>query len=50
MHLLKMPQLFIRVGRNQYAPVDKPQPGQALYVWDDKLHKIVPYGTSEQTK
>lgn len=47
MHLLKQPQLFVRVGRNRYVPVERPWPGYDLYVWDDELQRIVPQRTTD---
>lgn len=40
-HLLKQLQLFRRVGQNKFAPVDKLDPGEDIYYWDEKSHRIV---------
>lgn len=40
-HLLKQPQLFRRVGQDKFAPVDKLDPGEDIYYWDEKSHRIV---------
>lgn len=40
---MKMPQLYIRVGKDRFAPVDKPVKGEDTYAWDDKIKRIVLY-------
>lgn len=40
-HLLKQPQLFRRVGQDKFAPVDKLDPGEDIYYWDEKSQQIV---------
>lgn len=35
-------QLFIRVGKDRYIPVTEPVPGEALFIWDQERHRIVP--------
>lgn len=43
MSKLSMPQLFICVGKNKFAPVDSVIPGKSMYAWDGKKKQIVPY-------
>lgn len=39
------PQVFIRVGKDRYAPVYPPYPtSEELYVWDSSIEQIVPAG------
>ena len=40
---MKLPQLFVRVGRNRFAPVDTGYDGKELYMWDDDKEQIVPF-------
>lgn len=35
-------QLFIKVGKDRYIPVTEPDPGEALFIWDQERHRIVP--------
>ena len=35
-------QLFVRVGKDRYAPIKDPAPGEQLYIWDQQKHRIVP--------
>jgi hypothetical protein len=42
-HLLKKPQLFVKVGRDKFALVDKPEPNQQIYVWSEEKQCIIPY-------
>ena len=35
-------QLFIRVGKDQYVPIEAPTPGKQMYIWDQKKHHIIP--------
>ena len=39
---MRLPQLFVRVGRNQFAPIYSVIEGEELYMWDDDLKQIVP--------
>ena len=39
---MRLPQLFVRVGKNQFAPVYSVIEGEELYMWDDDLKQIVP--------
>lgn len=41
--LLKQPQLFVKLDKNRYAPIEPPYPDQDLYMWDDLSKRIVPY-------
>jgi hypothetical protein len=34
--------LFVRVGKNQFAPIYSVVEGEELYMWDDDLKQIVP--------
>lgn len=43
MSKLSMPQLFLCVGKNKFAPVDSVIPGKSMYAWDGKKKQIVPY-------
>ena len=40
---MTIPQLFIKIGSNRYATVDKPVRNKDLYAWDDSKGRIVPY-------
>lgn len=35
-------QLFIRVGKDRYIPVTEQVPGEALFIWNQERHRIVP--------
>lgn len=39
---MRLPQLFVRVGKNQFAPIYSVIEGEELYMWDDDLKQIVP--------
>ena len=39
---MRLPQLFVRVGKNQFAPIYSVVEGEELYMWDDDLKQIVP--------
>ena len=39
---MRLPQLFVRVGKNQFAPIYSVVDGEELYMWDDDLKQIVP--------
>ena len=39
---MRLPQLFVRVGKNQFAPIYSAIEGEELYMWDDDLKQIVP--------
>lgn len=39
---LRQAQLFIKVGQDKFAPVDRVVPGVRMYVWDDDQQRIVP--------
>ena len=41
---MRLPQLFVRVGRNRFAPVASVPVGKDAYMWDDELRQIVPAG------
>lgn len=40
-HLLKQPQLFRRIGPDKYVPVDKLDPDEDTYYWDENTQQIV---------
>lgn len=42
-------QLFIRVGKDRYIPVTEPVPGEALFIWDQERHRIVPLDENGST-
>lgn len=42
-------QLFIQVGKDRFAPVKDPPPGEALFIWDQREHRIVPFGKNGST-
>lgn len=39
---MRLPQLFVRIGRNKFAPVYSMVEGEDLYMWDDDLKQIIP--------
>lgn len=39
---MKIPQLFVRIGKDKYLPVDTPKTEQDLYFWDEEKQQIVP--------
>ena len=39
---MRLPQLFVRVGKNQFAPIYSVVEGEELYMWEDDLKQIVP--------
>ena len=39
---MRLPQLCVRVGKNQFAPIYSVVEGEELYMWDDDLKQIVP--------
>lgn len=45
--LLKQPQLFVKLGKNRYAPIEPPYPDKDLYMWDDLSKRIVPYAMQD---
>lgn len=40
-HLLKQPQLFRRVGQDRFIPVDRLDPNEDVYYWDEESQQIV---------
>lgn len=40
-HLLKQPQLFRRVGQDRFIPVDRLDPNEDIYYWDEESQQIV---------
>lgn len=43
---MRLPQLFVRVGKNQFAPIYSVIEGEELYMWDDDLKQIVPLAST----
>lgn len=39
---MRLPQLFIKVGRGRFAPVDSSATDKDLYMWDDDKKQIIP--------
>lgn len=39
---MRLPQLFIKVGRGRFAPVDSSAADKDLYMWDDDKKQVVP--------
>lgn len=39
---MKIPQLFVKVGRNKYTPIPQPVKDPPLYFWDDEQKRIAP--------
>lgn len=39
---MKIPQLFVRIGKDKYLPVERPKTEQDLYFWDEEKQQIVP--------
>lgn len=39
---MRLPQLFVKVGRGRFAPVDSSATNKDLYMWDDDKKQIVP--------
>lgn len=39
--MLKQPQLFRRIGPDKYVPVDKLDPDEDAYYWNEKAQQIV---------
>lgn len=38
---MRLPQLFIKVGKGRFAPVDSSATNKDLYMWDDDKKQIV---------
>lgn len=49
-HLLKQPQLFMKIEPNKYVPVERPWPDHDIYVWDEALQRIVLQEEVQQTR
>lgn len=48
--MLKQPQLFVKIGPNQFVPVERPKPDRDVYAWDDTLQRIALKEKVEQHK
>ena len=48
--MLKLPQFFVKVGKDRYAVTEAPEPDQDLYVWDEVRKRIVPYASQKSNK
>lgn len=42
-------QLFIRVGRDRYIPINQPIPGEDLFMWDPVTQRIIPVSKLQGT-
>lgn len=47
---MRIPQLFIKIGKDRYYPVARPVKNKPLYFWNDLERRIVPAENVLKTK